>query len=292
MWPPSHFRFGMRGAVTALIFLLLAASLQAQRPGARGRGVPEIEELTREEAYVRMEHVRNQRLIGAYAFDFVLKDMPRRARTQIFSGTLWGEWQGGVPRFRLRLYYPAGSDQTVDLLVVSGSQPQAWFGQNAGSMKAVAPADLFAPVLPELDYTIFDLSMSFLYWERFTYVGSDRSVRGQPAYIFDMYPPSDLPADIGRVRVTLHASYNALMRAEVFDREDKHVKELNLLSFKEVQEQWIVREMDYINVLTHDKSRFSVLRAALNIDLPQGYFQPTWTGGYVLPRVDHWEVVQ
>lgn len=286
-WSRSAYRVRLLFFVT----LMIAGTLFADRPGEWGRGVPEVKELTEADALERIEQFRSQRLLGDYTFDFVLKDMPRRGQTQVFNGTLWGRWKNGQPRFRLQMTYPAQSQQSLGLIVHSAERPQAWFSEDGELFTKMRAHQLYQPLVPELDYSIFDLSMAFIYWKRFEYEGSER-VRGQPAHIFKMYPPSDIPADIAYVRVTLHANYNALIKADIYNRNDELVKGLNILSFKKVQEQWIVRSLDYTNEQTRDKSRFTVMRAALDTRLPQDYFEPTWTGGLLMPRADYWEVIQ
>ncbi len=275
-----------------VVFILQStlSPLHAARPGEFGQGVPAVDPDTQAEALTRMELFRNQRLNGAYVFDFVLKDMPRRGDTRLFYGTLWGHWKNALPLFRLRLQYPEGSENYLDLIVNSGPHPKAWIAFNGAPPAQMKENQLFLPIVPELDYSVFDLAMAFVYWNKFDYMGAER-IRGQPAHVFIMYPPQNLPADISHVRVILHARYNSLIEAETFNKAGEPVKSLRMRSFKEIQDQWIVSTIDVTNEVSKNKSRFNVMRAALDIALPENYFSPVWSDGYILPRADKWEVV-
>lgn len=278
------------GLFFLLCFVVGFQSLHAQKPSQRGRGVPEVSSIDLAEAMERIESFRNQRLKGAYVFDFALRNMPRRGETQSFTGTLWGRWQDSQPQFRLRLNYPIGSSKNLDLIVHSGAEPRAWISYNGERPQPMPDEHLYMPIVPELNYTAFDLALSFMYWEDVEYWGPAR-VRGQPAHTFIMRAPSALPADIDYVQVILHANYNTLIEAEIINKNGDPIKSLRMRSFKEIQEQWIVSVVDFLDEQSKDKSRFSVMRAALDIPFPADYFTPQWTENYLIPRADEWSVV-
>jgi len=87
-----------------------------------------------------------------------------------------------------------------------------------------------------------------------------------------MLPPDG--AEAGPVRVALNREFNALVRAEQLDAARQPGRELDVLSFQNVQGQWLPKSLDLLNVAGRDKDRFAVTAAALNLQLAPALFDP------------------
>lgn len=266
-------------AVVGLFFVLLTAS--AQRPGEEEarRGMERIDQ---EEGAKRLQLFRSQRLEGDYVFDFQLAHKPRRSsRTIRYDGVMWGSWNenGAVTRFKIlpRMDDRKELSETVELIVQNGAVPNAWMRRGADeTFKRVEGAALFAPILPDLVYSVFDLQMPFIYWKDFVYEGPSLVGASRVGQNFLMLPPDNAEGplqDIKGVRVTLDDTYNALWRIEVIDSEVEVRSRFSVESFQKVQEQYIVKRITLTEYPGKDRTTFQVLDASVGLKLDDQLFE-------------------
>lgn len=260
------------------VLILVPVWTQGQRgPGERGRRIPDVRGINQEEGRELMRHFRHQRLAGDFVFDFDLSYLPRRGATIPYQGILWGTWNEQGPLFRMALWSPSNPDRLLlNLIVQGGANPVAWKKDPDGDVAVLSEEAMSQPLVEGANYTAFDLLMPFIYWDEFYYEGS-RRISGQPAHLFVwMAPEPFIESNPGMARVqgALHAHYHALLEAHIFDIEDERTRTINVLSFREVNEQYIVRTIDLIERPGNDKSRFRVISAAVGIHLDPALFDP------------------
>ncbi len=279
----------MRKLLCRPVFVILVALMlipvwgQGQgQPGERGRRIPDVRGINQEEGRALMHHFRHQRLAGDFVFDFDLSYLPRRGATIPYQGILWGTWNEKGPLFRMALWNPSDPDRLLlNLIVQGGEHPVVWKQDPDGNVVTLSEEAMGQPLIEGANYTAFDLLMPFVYWDEFYYEGS-RRVSGQPAHLFVWQAPeSFVKSNPGMTRVqgALHAHYHALLEAHVFDSEDERTRTINVLSFKEVNGQYIVRTIDLIERPDNDKSRFRVMSAAVGIHLDPTLFDPEQLAG-------------
>ena len=270
-----------RFAATGLFCVLGFLSVQAQvRPG--NDRIPDFREIDQAEGARRMADFRNQRLEGDFCFDFKLEHLPRQGKGTVYNGRMWGSWNAKGPVTRVKLSIPEalraslGYD-ALHLIVQNGRAAQAWMREGGdGDFRELRGAARFEPLLPGMNYSVFDLQMPFIYWDDFVYEGPDRAL-GRAAQSFLMYPPDSgeaTGAGISAVSVTLDESYNALLRVDVIGLEGREVSSFRIRKFKRVQDQWIVRTIDLFDPESRSRTRFEVEAAATGIDLDAGIFNP------------------
>ena len=284
-------RTGHDHLLTGLLLLLVftVATLDARRPGARGRGVPEVKSLSSQEAMQRLAAIRSQRFDGDYVFSFTLEHMPKRGSVQVFHGTLWGRWQNAFPKLRLKIHSEDPNQPPREWLIHAGKKLNGWKANHDGEMQPLSNESLYDPLLPVLNYSAFDLAFQFLFWENAQYVGPLR-VHGTPAHVYRLLPdPNQSPVPYSYLRIVLHAGHNTLMRADFFDQSEQLLKSLNVRSFKKVQDEWLVKEIDALDPIQHHKTRFTTHRAALNRDMPPSYFDAEWQKKLIYPEPSQWK---
>ena len=207
---------------------------------------------------------------GGYWLAFDLRVMPRRGTERLVHGQLLGTRNESGPVSRLTLPGAHGLASERRWLIQSGPQPTAWTWDGAAAQtRQLGVGDAFQPV-GDTDLTLFDLQMPFLYWNDFVYEGLAK-VRGRPANSFVLYPPKDLAAarpQLTGVRVLLDTQFGALVQAELLGEKGRPEKSITVLDLKKTGEQWIVKEIDLRNLVTRDKTRFTVTAAALDLILP------------------------
>ena len=251
--------------------------------------IKKIQTLTSDEAANRLQVFRNQRLSKDFTFQFQLEHIPRRGDSSVYNGLLWGTWneQGPLMRARFSIEPDTVGGPSLEIILQNGTRPRAWFrqiesteSQDPATLPAfieLPPTHWYRPILPQVDYTPFDLLMPFTYWENTSYVAPEK-VKGRPAQVYKALPPANFPgADLkfSSINYALDDSYNALLRVQLLDKEQKPSQTFQILSFKKVEdEQWIVKTIDLINEVTRDKARFKVNGAKLHDALPEVVFDP------------------
>lgn len=256
------------------LLILLSASLLPAQP--RGRVPPYLQNPDRLDADEGARVIRQFRqigLMGDFVFTVQLVHEPYRGAARTYPGTLAGEW-GVTPRTRLELAPLPGENSPRHFLQWNGPEARIW--AHIGDQTRLLTADqLHQPLLPGITITPFDLQMPFIYWNDYVYEGS-RRLRGRGVHFFLLYPPESDPryAEMGGVRVAIDADFNVTVRAETLDLDGNVLKRLEVQSVKKVQEQWIVRRIDLIDLQTRDRTRLEVQAARLALDLPDRIFEP------------------
>lgn len=218
---------------------------------------------------------RGMGIAGDFYLDFKLHVRPRRGEEREISGRLWGSRNEMGAISRINLTGESGGERR--LLLQNGANPAAWEWSTAKPVPAgIAISDLFSPLVPQTQISIFDLQMPYLYWEDFVFEGVSK-IRGRPAHTFLLYPPAEFAAafpGLSAVRVHLDTQFKALVQNELLDEQGKVFKSLAVLDLKKVGEQWMVKTIDLRDERSRNKTRFQVNGAALNLDLAGTVFAP------------------
>jgi len=260
-------------------FFCAAAVSSGQRISDR-LARPGMERIDQEEGAQRLASFREQRLDGDYVFEFQLEHKPRSAPTVRYDGVMWGTWNESGPLTRLQIL-PRRADETstpeplVDLIVQNGVQPRAWRKNDRGNFELMQGEALFEPILPEVVYSVFDLLMPFIYWEKFIYEGPDLFGASRVAQNFLMLPPEGSESErqgIKAVRIGLDDTYNALWRVEILGEEDEVRSKFAVRSFKKVQEQYIVNRITLTEYPARDATTFRVIEASVGLLIDEAMF--------------------
>jgi hypothetical protein len=260
---------------------VVVAQAQAAKPSERGRTAMEVTPLTLEEGRAQLDAFRKQRMSGDYVFRFELVHYPRRGPKVSYEGYLWGTWNQDGPRSRIVIWGDdTSSTPTVDMIVQNGVSPKVWVLGKDGRAVELTKDKMRDPVLEGVVFTPFDLLMPFIYWQDFEYAGSERR-SGRPHDTFVMLPPpgweKNAP-ELQSVSITLDRNFRALNKIEETDQDGQPMRSFKVVSYKEVDDQYIVKQIDLVDEKTHDKTRFSVLAAAVDVQLPASTFDPRAIG--------------
>ena len=271
-----------------LLFFTFQGIAQDRIPMHRGNKPP----LTKEQAAERLQQFRNQRLSRDFIFQFELEHLPRRGDSVLYNGVLWGTWGEAGPMIRARFATEpeAFHGKSLEVLLKNGIQPKAWFRllktdkpDQAGPLPnfvELPPNHWYRELLPGVGYTSFALLMPFTYWENTRYLKPDK-VKGRPAQVYQAFPPKNFPGagvKFSSVKYILDDSYNALLRVQLLDKDEKPIQTFKIQDFKKIQDgEWIVKTIDLLNEKTRDKARFRVVAAKLHDVLHPLVFDPEQT---------------
>ena len=268
--------------------LLAAVSLDAQRR----HGPSPLDTLgdapSQERGFEILQKYRSLGVAGDYRLGFQLRVMPRREATRSLPGVLMGTQgeQGPVTRVDVVLT-PSDVTETGELvparlrrlLLQNGLFAKAWELEKAGEgepQPKLIPSDQYFEPIANSDFTVFDLLMPFNYWQRFEYEGRT-TFRGRPTHVFWLYPPEEdelMRQRVSGVRIFIDEEFFALIQVEIYAPEEEHVKTLSIVDFKKVEGQWILGQVDVRDEQTRDKTRFDVVDAYLDVEVPDWVFAP------------------
>lgn len=258
--------------------LLHAAGPTTPPPGELAQvGIPDAEEAQR-----ILAQFRQSGIAGQYYLTFRLQQLPRRGAEQIFQGRLWGSrnLQGSVTR--IALTDTAGREHR--LLIQNGIHGEVWRWA-AGKMSRLGTDELFAPILPGVQLSAFDLQMPFLFWPD-AKVASINRVRGRPAHAFLFRPPASLAGSASApalVRSYFDAQFNAPMQTELLNRDGTVTKTFSLLDLKKIDGTYLPKSFEVRDEVSRDKTRLVVTGAALNLDLSPVLFEAASLGEDISP---------
>jgi hypothetical protein len=267
----SHFQPAtLRRAFFVFSALAVTFAFAGPPPTATPPPLAQVGKPDAAEAARILDQFRHSGWVGYVEFD--LHALPRRGDETVYHGRLWGGWahEGAVTRIEVA----DGKGAVNRLLLLNGAHAAVWRLVDAQA-KPVEGSALFAPLIPGVETTAFDLQMPYLYWPDAT-VESVTRVRGRPAYEFVFHPPAAIAADrlqVAVVHAYFDAQFNAPVQIELGDTQ-RITKTTSLVDLKKIGEQWIPKSFDVRNEVTRDKTRFQVTAVALNLEFPSSVFAP------------------
>ncbi len=221
---------------------------------------------------------RRAGLAGDYWLEFELRTMPRTGAERTDRGQLYGTQRPEGPWSRLVLPGTGGVATEQRWLFVAG-RPEAWHSSAGAVARALDPGETFGAIAGT-GITLFDLQMPFLHWRDTVYEGLAK-VRGRPAHRYLLHSPPELRAthpELAAVRIAIDGQFLAMVQAELLDATGKVLKTIAVLEVKKLGEQWIVKSVDVRNPRTRDKTRFTVVAAALDQKWPPALLEPAGLG--------------
>ena len=252
-----------------------------------------------EHGHAALETYRNYRWSSDFSFFIEMRHIPRRGRDTIFDGQMWGtvDEGGTLQRYHLSTVGKEGR-KNVNLIIKNGIDPYAYSHKDAEDEKdyhKLSDKELFEPLFAHLVYTPFDLQLPFIYWNNYVFEGYERT-KGRRVYTYKFHPPDSLKEEnpnLGVVRLSLDARFNAPVKIEMFDNKENPTKTFKIISFKKVGEEWILKSIDLLDERSRDKTRFTVVAAAFNLQLPHELFSPQPLNAVVRPiPIDKFEFLK
>ncbi len=222
-------------------------------PASKTRRVPtqflQLGEPDQEKGREVLESFRGMGIQGDYFLEFELKVRPRRGDEIVFAGRLWGSRNDKGPVSRVEMRDQDG--QVRRYLLQNGSEPTVWSWQEGDDGPEMTSQNLFEPLVPQTELTLFDLQMPYLYWPDFTFEGTSK-VLGRIAHVFLLIPAeerTDSYSSLGGVRVYLDTQYHAMVKSLQVDEQGQDLKTMTVRDIKKVDGQW--QEISWEAALFH-----------------------------------------
>ena len=266
--------------ILALLLILTTAAVSIALAQAKGRPNPQFatpDQINPAEGTKILAAFRSARTQGDYAFAFELINRPRGGEERTYCGAMWGSWEAdGRSITRADISLEGG--HTLRMIYEGGMDGVALSALDSTPAAKVAGAARYAPIIEGLTLTPFELQMPFMHWTDYVYEGT-RKLVGRPAHYFLLYPPKGFErAEVGAVRVAVDADFMVMLSAEELDQDGKPLKSFRINDFAKVDGQWFVKEIDFVDERTKDRTRFKVVDARLGLSLPAAVFAPDAKG--------------
>ncbi len=100
-----------------------------------------------------------------------------------------------------------------------------------------------------------DLAMPFLWWPDGEIVKREKT-RGRECYVLDLKPGQ--PGEVARVRAWIDSSIFIVLKAESYGADKKLIKQVTVKSFKKVEDQWMIKDLEVIMGSAADKTVVTV----------------------------------
>ena len=190
-----------------------------------------------------------------------LADSPVRIEAELKSGgellladieLAWGE---APPRARYQTTSPMGMPQeTLEIFWKNNEAPICVYS----NANIELTKDFQLPQLIEgLSTPWADFSLSFLWWPEASVAGRE-SNKTRDCLVVDLPRPSWDSSDASRVRLWVDEKEFFVMEAEAYDGEAELIRRLKAKSLKKVDEQWMVKDLEFRNYAKDQKMRVTV----------------------------------
>ena len=215
----------------------------------------------REGEYVWQQFLHN-RAVGVFAMEGTLVYRPKAASSQSFEVTFLGKWEVGQERSTVLVRHDDGETQEKTVIIRGNKAFYADGVSDACDPVPVEEGALDNPLFEGLPFSWSDFLMPYLNWESVSYIGPDRFL-GRPAHRFALSnsDPASFPA---KVVVTLDEDFAALLKADLYNDEDKLVKRLRIGGFKQFDEEWMFSELSWSNRLSRESVQLKVDSFSMN----------------------------
>lgn len=268
----KYFRYFIVGLAFALAFAPWASAQPRHSDDLGGKlNAQPPTPYTPEKAAEYLNTFRHVWFGSDVAIHFTLVHRPRRGEDVTFQGTAWSTWLGSGPATRIQVVKPSATKSVKpeiwEWVLLSGPTPHVWvLAPGATAATEVPPAKWREPLLPGMLYTPFDLMAPFLYWADFKYNATDR-ILGRGVDVYTMNPPAvEKAAGLLPVKVYIDRELDALVRTQELDAKGQITLQFDLDKVAKVQDKWMLKSCNLIDVAKNDYDVFTVESAAVPTD--------------------------
>lgn len=179
----------------------------------------------------------------------------------LVSGELLTAPDDGEPRrltISIRLRYPREATYTIgdafgkalEQLTVTREGSQVTYTYLSGDPLAAAPAPSPGSTIQNTAMSWMDLTLGFLWWDGGRIIGREEN-RGQPCYVLDRHAPAQAMVPYASTRLWVDTRVSMLMEAIGKDKLENPVRRLSVKSFKKINHEWMVKDLEVENLSTH-----------------------------------------
>ena len=123
-------------------------------------------------------------------------------------------------------------------------------------MRELKPEEAAAKTLSTSDFSIADLGLEFFHWPQQKILPKTTNLkRGREYTLLESTNPNPPTNGYSRVRSWIDKETGGILEAEAYDAAGKLLKVFEPKSFKKINGQWELQEMEIRNVQTGSRTR-------------------------------------
>lgn len=158
----------------------------------------------------------------------------------------------------IQLRYPREATYTIgdafgkplEQLTVLRDGKRVSFLYLGGDPMRGAPAPTLDQPIQNTAMSWMDLTLGFLWWEGGRIIGQEEN-RGQPCYVLDRHAPTGAMAPYASMRIWVDTRVSMLLEAVGHDKLENPLRRLSVKSFKKINHEWMVKDLEVENLATH-----------------------------------------
>lgn len=165
-----------------------------------------------------------------------------------------------IANWKTTYQIPSGSNAVVLVVVHSVSEPNEYFLHNGRLEKTdiqtflnLSGNKIMTP-FANSDFWVADLGLEFFHWPEQKILKPDMK-RGRSCQVLESTNPNPSTNGYSRVVSWIDNETLGIVHAEAYDFKNKLLKEFDPKSFKKVNGQWELQEMEIRNVQTGSRTR-------------------------------------
>ncbi len=112
-----------------------------------------------------------------------------------------------------------------------------------GDPAAASPAPVLGARIRDTALSWMDLTLGFLWWNGGSIIGREES-RGQLCYVLDRRAPATEASSYASVRMWIDTRVSMLLQAEGYDKLGDRVRLLSVKSFKKINDEWMIKDLE------------------------------------------------
>jgi len=120
----------------------------------------------------------------------------------------------------------------------------------AGDPIKGAPAPSLDKPIQNTALSWMDLTLGFLWWNGGRIIGQTEN-RGQPCYVLDRHAPGNGMDPYSSVRLLVDTRVSMLLEATGYDKLANPFRRLSVKSFKKINHDWMIKDLEIENLATH-----------------------------------------
>lgn len=195
-------------------------------------------------------------------FRFRLDHLPRKADAVLYDGIVWNAQRGDIALTRVSLVCKSDNSKSVSLIAINAKGVGEIYILKGDKFEKLEQTSWSKPLIEGLIYTPFDVLTPYKFW-KWSYIGPGRE--GMAMHFFELLPDANFAKacpDYSKVVVGLSREFNAPMQTEYFNEKKEATRRVSLSSVKKVQENWIVKQIELLDLKSRDKDKISITHAA------------------------------
>jgi hypothetical protein len=143
--------------------------------------------------------------------------------------------------------------ETLEQLTVTRDRGETSYSYEQGGRSIPSRPPAPGERIRDTALSWMDLTLGFLWWKGGSIIGREES-RGQLCHVLDRHAPKDETTSYASVRMWVDTRVSMLLQAEGYDKLGECVRRLSVKSFKKINDEWMIKDLEVEDYPTRSKT--------------------------------------